>query len=446
MKILHYFLGFPPYRTGGLTKYVMDLMEEQSKSGNQVIGMWPGEQRLCTKKIYVKIRKKDEGIISAELINPLPVPLDGGICSPSAYSQRVEKNYYIRILKSLNPNVIHVHTLMGIHKEFFAACQELNIKTIFTSHDYFGLCFKTTFMKNHILCKDHKDCRNCIECNVNALSLKKIMLLQSKLYRWIKDTTIMKRIRYKHRINDTKNYSNKVNISPDEYEKKLEDFRDLNRYYKNILESIDLIHFNSTIAQDIYLQHIEPQNFELLPISNKSIQVNSNQRKERNVEDVITLTYLGPNKHYKGINTLLEAMAAKKNKNNLVLKLYTMVDDLPEGVTIKQIGYSHNQLKDIFSDSDIVIVPSIWNETFGFNVIEALCHKVPVIASHRVGAKDIIGNGGIIYNADKVEELTKILDELSHKQITEMYKAIPEVEGWSSFVKRNNAIYYKLNL
>ena len=29
MKILHYSLGFPPYRSGGLTKFSMDLMREQ---------------------------------------------------------------------------------------------------------------------------------------------------------------------------------------------------------------------------------------------------------------------------------------------------------------------------------------------------------------------------------------------------------------------------------
>jgi hypothetical protein len=30
MKILHYSLGFPPYRTGGLTKYAVDLAGEHS--------------------------------------------------------------------------------------------------------------------------------------------------------------------------------------------------------------------------------------------------------------------------------------------------------------------------------------------------------------------------------------------------------------------------------
>ena len=37
MVIMHYFLGFPPYRSGGLTKYCMDLMEEQRNHGDEFV-------------------------------------------------------------------------------------------------------------------------------------------------------------------------------------------------------------------------------------------------------------------------------------------------------------------------------------------------------------------------------------------------------------------------
>ena len=43
MKILHYALGFPPYRTGGLTKYCIDLMLTQVEQGHEVALLWPGQ-------------------------------------------------------------------------------------------------------------------------------------------------------------------------------------------------------------------------------------------------------------------------------------------------------------------------------------------------------------------------------------------------------------------
>ena len=36
MRILHYALGFPPWRTGGLTKYCVDLMLTQKEQGYEV--------------------------------------------------------------------------------------------------------------------------------------------------------------------------------------------------------------------------------------------------------------------------------------------------------------------------------------------------------------------------------------------------------------------------
>ncbi len=36
MKILHYALGFPPYRSGGLTKYCIDLLLAQKEAGHDV--------------------------------------------------------------------------------------------------------------------------------------------------------------------------------------------------------------------------------------------------------------------------------------------------------------------------------------------------------------------------------------------------------------------------
>ena len=45
MRILHYGLGFPPYRTGGMTKFCMDIMAEQRNIGHDVALLWPGQDR-----------------------------------------------------------------------------------------------------------------------------------------------------------------------------------------------------------------------------------------------------------------------------------------------------------------------------------------------------------------------------------------------------------------
>ena len=58
MRILHYTLGFPPHRTGGLVKYSIDLMEEQQKNGNEVFVLYPGKQSIFYRNFNIRKKKQ----------------------------------------------------------------------------------------------------------------------------------------------------------------------------------------------------------------------------------------------------------------------------------------------------------------------------------------------------------------------------------------------------
>ena len=57
MNILHYSLGFPPFRRGGMTQYCLDLMLEQIKVGHKVALLWPGRLHDISEKSRVEERK-----------------------------------------------------------------------------------------------------------------------------------------------------------------------------------------------------------------------------------------------------------------------------------------------------------------------------------------------------------------------------------------------------
>ena len=123
MKILHYALGFPPYRSGGLTKFCMDLMLQQAKEGHEVAMLWPGQMKLTNKKVKIIERecviKQGISVRSLEIINPLPVPFDEGINDIEPFTVNPKALAYEEMLDRFQPDIIHVHTLMGIHKSFF---------------------------------------------------------------------------------------------------------------------------------------------------------------------------------------------------------------------------------------------------------------------------------------------------------------------------------------
>lgn len=410
MRILHYSLGFPPYRTGGLTKYCTDLMLEQVEQGNEVSLLWPGEIRILAEKTKIKNRKKWNGIGSFEIINPLPVPLDEGIADIDVYTKAVDEGIYEEFLKAQKLDAIHIHSLMGLHKEFLMAAHKLGIRTVFTSHDYFGICPKVTLYHDGVVCDNDHHCSDCVQCNQTALSLKKIMALQSPIYRKVKNTAIVKAMRKRHRQEffddaaDTKNEAVETGNVASDYIR-------LRQYYVSMLEMVDIIHFNSSVSKKVYERYIHPKNSVVLPITHRDIR-DHRHRKDFHHER-LRITYLGPAKPFKGFQFLIGVLDQiwDEGSQNFELHLYSETSVSRPYITHKQNGYPYSQLEEIFDATDLLVVPSQWYETFGFTVLEALSYGVPILVGDKVGAQDLINKEFLFRSEDEIEEKIKRLSE-----------------------------------
>lgn len=431
MKIMHYFLGFPPYRTGGLTKYAFDLAKSQVSDGHEVLALWPGQIKSYSAKTYIKEGRKVEGIRNLELINPLPVSLDEGINDFEAYTKPCDVHIYLSFFSKEKPDVIHIHTLMGIHKEFIEAANELKIRTVMTSHDYFGFCPKVTLYRYGECCDDDNGCRNCIQCNTNPLSLKKIQMLQSPLYRWTKDTSIVKKLRKNHRgqFFEEEKLPSMPDVDVEEIAKK---YRDLRAYYVSMYESIDFIHFNSTLTEEIYKRYMVPRDSKVVSITHKGIKWHDRRKVEIGKKVIICLA---PTKPFKGWNVLKAACDKLWNEGEKIeLRVYSPVQSPEPYMVIKEDGFTHAELDQIMNEADVLVAPSIWYETFGFTVLEALSYGVPVIVSDHIGAKDIVDVNGIVVSAGSVDELRNAIQNIDNK--VEI-----DVKDWGKFMNENYEMY-----
>ena len=437
MKILHYFLGFPPYRSGGLTVFCVNLMETQVRLGHTVMGMWPGKMNLLGKRPSIKKVKAHEQIQSYELINPLPVSLDEGIIDVKRFTYPCDRNIYINFLKSVKPDLIHIHTLMGLHKEFVDAAEQLHIKTVLTTHDYFGICPIVTLFRDNHCCVNDFGCSACANCCKNALSIKKIILMQSPLYRTLKEFFWVKRLRAKHRSAFYEEKDEEQPVHSKLSGNRTRDYQKLRQYYIRMLEKVDVIHFNSTVARDVYQRYLTPRKSYVISISNKEIR---DQRNTKTISsDKIRLTYLSPIRANKGYYIIRKALDDLWNagRRDFQLTVYGNVHDVPAYMRVAGEQYERSELKHIMENTDVLLAPSIWYETFGFTVLEALSFGVPVIVSDRVGAKDIVGKGGIVIASDSVSALEDSISSLSKKSIMEMKNQITDtvqIKDWKHFV------------
>lgn len=437
MRILHYFLGFPPYRTGGLTKFAYDLMSAQVEKGDEVAALWPGEITVLGQATRIVKRKDINKIENYEIINPLPVSLDEGIQDIELFIRSTEKKVFSDFLSSLHLNAVHIHTLMGLPKELIEAASDLNIKTVFTSHDYFGICPKVTMFKNGNVCDNADSCADCAKCNENALSYQKIVLMQSPVYRVLKDSFVVKKLRQRHRNSFFEESADAQDESDNMPQSDCRKYQILRKYYTDMLEMIDLIHFNSSVAESVYKAFIHPKNSVVLTISNKEIGDNILQNKYSSGK--IRFTFLSPAKPFKGYSWLIQSLNRLWNEGNrnFELNLYTRVPKAEPYMNIVEDGFTREQLPEIFRNTDILVAPSIWYETFGFTVLEALSYGVPVIVSDRVGAKDIIGDCGVVVNAAKKNSLYEALQNAENIRFSNKIKILK----WDEYVLLNDKNY-----
>ena len=418
MNILHYSLGFPPFRRGGMTQYCLDLMIEQAEEGHDVALLWPGRLQDLSKKSKIVKKKKykiQNNLFcgSYELLNPLPIPLMDGIKNPEMYLVEKVKEPYIFFFRDNLFQLLHIHTFMGLPAELLEVAHEAGVKIVFTTHDYFPICPRCNFFHAGKDCLDDHNCSDCVICNQHGLSFNKMKFFQSELYRNIKENAIIKALRAKHNRNmyDITEQAVEEEIID---EQRREKYQELRTWYIELLEKIDVVHFNSTNTLRVYRgKGYSGKNAQVISISNGAI---TNHKMLRKVGSTVRYGYLGPLTTHKGYNLFKDACDElwQSGQHGFKAHIFVQIDDPPPYMVCHK-PYSYNELPDVMDSFDILVTPSECEETFGFTVLEALSYGIPVIVSSKVGAKDLVveGKSGFIVdgNVDSLKTRLQIILE-----------------------------------
>lgn len=411
MNILHISLGLPPLRTGGLTRYCTELMEMQVVKGDRVSLVYPG--RFLPGGIRFH-KSTWHGIETFELINPLPVALTFGVADPKAFiTSCSDTEAFKNLLEYLEPDVVHVHSFMGIYRELFQSIKLKGIPLVFTTHDYYPLCPRCTFVDSTgCNCATGANAASCAVCCRGGMTLKKSMVMQSGLYASLKSSKIFKKLSVAVKDDmSTKSLESRESAASDE---EIDAYQALLNYNRSVFELFDLVLANSGMAMEIYRSSFPAKEYRLMHISHTGLAVDSSSRFERDAEGPLAIGYFGGKKKYKGYDTLIAAArclhdAGVKFELRLFGDEYNNLN-VPEAQSFGRIA--PEKTRGILRALDVVVVPSVCHETFGFVVLEALCEGVPVVCSDAVGASELISPEAI-FPAGDVKALAKVLCQFS---------------------------------
>lgn len=441
MKILIYSLGLPPFRRGGLVNYSVDLAEQLAKEDNEVTFLYPGKMPLKrSNSLSFKKRKVNYHFQCYEMINPLPVSLTfGNSIDASPFYEKRDKSEIRNFIKRLSPDVVHIHTIMGLPKEYLEVLKDENVKTVYTTHDYYGLCPKMLTNDPLDKLKSSECSYDCMLCSVGP-SLTKIHLMQSHFYQCFKEFRIVRHFREKQR----KRVTEDLNVYSFNKEQVKKRYR-LRKYYLQMFKLIDCYHFNSSVSELVYKKYLPNIKGKVLPIVEKGLR-RSNRKKE--VTDHVTIGFLGgvsAKKGFKQIKQVANSLVQQGLEFKLLCAGSESDDTFFKKENVNNLGIiPRSEINSFYQQLDLLVVPSQWHETFGLVVLEALANNVPVLCSDWVGAKDVLPSNLVFNNErDLFKKLSNFIQfSTVREKIFEEVKDISYENNFSDHVKEIIKTFY----
>ena len=389
MRILHVSLGDPAQHQGGLNRYCRELMQGQARNGHNVMLLYAGSISFAGKPAIATVAPN-----KYELRNSLPVAITYGIDNPSRYMRKSDISIFQTWLQYVKPDVIHVHSIQGIYLEFFQAARMQNIPIVFTTHDYYPICFRCTLVKNTGELCSGRNPEQCAKCNWNAgLSGAKQILLQSHLYQYIKGSGFISLLR-KNAASQAVQDSVSTDIIPEPSAEKIRAFAALGEYYDRILDCFTVIHANSSCTGEVYQCFRPDLQYCTLPITRVGLTRTTHHRREN---APIRFGYMGGMSIHKGYEMFQKVLALLDAAGHTDWEAwyyggeYALTKQDQQDKRRHYVGvFGPSQEAEIWQNIDVLLAPSVCRETFGFVVLEALCHGIPVICSNLVGSQFLV--------------------------------------------------------
>jgi len=171
---------------------------------------------------------------------------------------------------------------------------------------------------------------------------------------------------------------------------------------KDLLKSVDVIcsptHFLGDIFEDVFGVEVQ--------VVRHGIQysdIHSGKRKYKR-ENRVVFGYIGTILPHKGVHIILSALSYMNSKD-INIKIYGnyfgekdyydyLINMVRGDNRVQFLGeYKDEDLSDIISGIDCMLVPSLWWENSPLTVLTSLAYKVPVITINMGGAAELVKNG-----------------------------------------------------
>lgn len=447
MRIVQVTFGFPPYQIGGTVHLSHLLSVGLARRKNVDVFVFSGGLPLET---GVGSREEIQNGLSIFWIQTKK-PAFRNLAIPNVdihtFKNPAIERIFEQYMAKVRPDIVHFQHTIQLSSSLISMAKQHAKRVVVSLQDFWYFCPRIHLLKlDETVCSGPELGLNCFYCREkepsvasNVSFLRKVKeIIPSKIQRsagkGLKSLIVEKR-----HGRTIKNY------------KKIFPFIFRYHYVMEMLKLSDIILSPSHFLKRKYTSTAGIEQNKILVVPLGIIPFAVIEKKSSDLP--VRFGYAGLPGRYKGSHLVLNAFKnIAEDKAKLVIwgKGWDSISrNYGNSKNIIFMGeYSNERIGEVFSSFDVLIVPSIWGETFSFIAHEAFFARVPVIASNIGVFGDIINDGknGLLFDRNDEKSLFQCMQRIVENPalIAEFKKNILEPKTADYFVDEIFDIYEDL--
>ena len=374
LRILQLVQGFPPESVGGTELYCEALTTVLRRRGHTCFVL----AGACTPaKAPAFVTTNEKGLHVARYVSPLPSTWREQQHDPyNPEAEPVIKHY----LQLIQPEVLHLHHWLKLTNNIVSIAAELGLPTVVSLHDLWTTCARVHRQRRKgQFCQDMPTPTLCASCVDHPVwqSEEEVRQALALRYRQVKEELRLARLL----------------IVPSESHRQL-----LSRFL-----GLDKDRFR--VVQHGAVTQLEP------PTDRPTVRFPARR---------LRLAYWGYLVDFKGVHLILEAVHSLPCPTEVEIYLAGQARDpdyldslrkQAEGLAVTFVGeYQPADLVQL--DVDVVVLPSLAAESYGFVLDEAFQLGLPVIVSDAGALASRAGKAGLVFPAGSAKGLARRIQEI----------------------------------
>jgi len=400
LRILHVGSGFRPLRRGGLVAYVEDLMGEQANRGHQVSYFFSGRYFPWLPRPLVRRWR----LGPVQMLEVVGSPLhDHGRQPELELSEPRIERLFQRALEQVEPDVVHVQEIAGLPSSLLELARRAGVPTVMTLQDYFPLCstFKLLDSTGRVCLRRGigDDCVATVAADPRDPGILFEGTLRHELDRRFGRLRRERRERLLRvlagRTSAAAARRGALRLDPGAFQRR----RDVNIERLNAVDRV--VAMSHRVAEIYALLGVEHERLVTMQLTLAHFE-RLTPRRFRGDGPVTFATLGGGESEAKGSRVLLDAartLAEEAREGRFRLLIFGHVDPRVRDEAAALAGvqmrgsFSPAGLNAMLEEVDVGIMPSIWEEAYGYAGIEFLAKGIPVIANAIGGMTDYVRDG-----------------------------------------------------